>query len=133
MKRFFPNAVGGRSQLAHFTLDLRLLDARGFSRTVYAWQMRRRSIADSHNTGFRMQFQADSVEVVATIRPDGSRSPITWAGQVPRGTDSILVTPRLSTGRAPNAVDLRFDVGRQELSMADGSLRDFDAVLIHAA
>ncbi|HWS25545.1 MAG TPA: hypothetical protein VN259_03130 [Xanthomonadales bacterium] len=133
MTRFFPNVVGGRSQLAYFTVDLRLQDEKGLSRTVYAWQMRRRPVAQSHASGFRMQFEADYAEVVATIRPDGSRAPITWAGPVPRGTDSILVTPRLSTGRAPNAIDLRFDVDRQELSMADGSLRDFDAVLLHAS
>lgn len=133
MKRFFPNAVLGRGALAQFTLDLRLVDNKGMARTVYAWQMRRRPDAQAQAGGFRMQFLADYVDVVANFRLEGSRTATTWSGAVPRGTDSILVTPRLSTGRVPDAISLRFDVDKQELTMADGSLRDFDAVLLHAA
>lgn len=133
MKRHFPNVVLGRGALAQFTLDLRLVDNKGMARTVYAWQMRRRPDSQAPATGFRMQFLADYVDVVANFRLEGSRTSTSWSGAVPRGTDSILVTPRLSTGRVPEAIDLRFDVAKQELTMADGSLRDFDAILLHAA
>lgn len=132
MKRFFPTQAG-RGALSNFTLDLRLLDSQGISRTVYAWQMRRRAQGQPQGGGFLMQFLSTSVDVVANFRPDGARASITWSGPVPRGTDSILVTPRLSTGRVPSAADLRFDVANQVLTMADGSARDFDSILLYAA
>lgn len=129
LKRFFPSEVEGPGQLEHLSLDLQLLDDRFQPHTVYAWQLARRTNA-SWSGGFHMGLPGQLVSVVANLRQRGSRTTESWSGRPVIGFDSMLVTARTSTGRVPSAIELCLDPTNQKLTLADGSPRDFDALLL---
>jgi hypothetical protein len=132
MKRFFPSLVEGAGQLEQLTLDLQMLDDRSQLQTVLAWQLVRRHSA-SWSGGFRMSLPGQQVNLVVNLRRRGSRGTESWSGRLVVGVDSILATPRASTGRLPLVAELRLDADQRELRLADGSPRDFDALLLSAA
>jgi hypothetical protein len=108
-----------------------LLDDQLQLHTVYAWQLARHT-STSWSGGFRMDLPGQLLSLVVNLRPRGARATETWSGRPLIGFDSMLVTARTRTGRAPLAADLRLDVATRELSLADGSPRDFDALLLSA-
>lgn len=129
VKRFYPNQVDSANRLEYLTLDLQLLDDRSQLQTVLAWQLVRRSSA-SWSGGFRMGLTNQPVNLVVNLRKRGSRTTESWVTRMVSGGDSLLVTQRTSTGRPPSVTDLRLDVTKQELTLADGSQCDFDALLL---
>lgn len=131
MKRFFPSEVGGAGQLEYLSLDLQMLDDRSQLQTVYAWQMSRRA-GTSWSGGFRMSLPGQQVNFVVNLRRPGSRITESWSGTPVIGVESVLATARASTGRVPTAAELRLDPAKPELWLADGSPRDFDALLLSA-
>ncbi len=131
VKRFFPSLAGGASPLERLTLDLQMLDDRSQLQTVYAWQLSRRNSA-SWSGGFRMELPGQQVNLVINLRRRGSRASESWSGRPVVGVDSLLVTPRASTGQLPATADVRLDLSTPDLWMADGSQRDFDALLLSA-
>lgn len=131
LKRFFPSRVAGPGQLEHLSLDLQMLDDRSQLQTVYAWQLARRS-STSWSGRFRMRLPGQQVNLVVNLRRSGSRTTESWSGRLVVGVDSVLVTPRVSTGQLPSIAELRLDPSAPELWLADGSPRDFDALLLSA-
>lgn len=131
MKRFFPSQVGGAGQLEYLSLDLQMLDDRSQLHTVYAWLLSRR-VGESCSGSFRMSLPGQQVNFVVNLRRRGSRITESWSGAPVIGVDSILATARASTGRVPTAAELRVDPTKPELWLADGSPRDFDALLLSA-
>jgi hypothetical protein len=53
--------------------------------------------------------------------------------RVPNGSLMVLATARQRTGRPPQLADLRYDASKELLYMADGSPRDFDALLLRTS
>ncbi len=131
LKRFFPRQVDGPDLLEHFALDLQFLDDLARPHTVYAWQLVRR-LSATWSGGFRMGLPSHQVNLLAHLRQRGARTTESWSGRPLLGYESILTTARSSTGKVPLAPDLRLDAATMELSLADGSPRDFDALLLSA-
>lgn len=131
VQRFYPSEVEGPGQLEHLSLDLQLLDERFQLHTIYAWQLARRSCA-SCSGNFRMALSGQLSSLIVHLRQRGARVTESWSARPLIGFDSVLVTARSSTGRVPGAAELRLDTVTRALSLADGSPRDFDAVLLSA-
>lgn len=131
LQRFYPSEVDSPRQLEHLSLDLQLLDERAQLQTIYAWQLARRSCA-SWSGSFRMALPGQLTRLVVHLRQRGAQVTETWSARPRIGFDSVLVTARASTGRVPDAADVRLDPATRALSLTDGSPRDFDAMLLSA-
>lgn len=131
LRRFYPSEIDGPGQLEHLSLDLQLLDERFQLHTIYAWQLARHSSA-SWSGNFRMALPGELASLVVHLRQRGARVTESWSARPRIGFDSVLVTARASTGRVPDSAELRLDPVTRALSLADGSPRDFDAMLLSA-
>lgn len=132
ISRFFPDQTGG--SIARWNLDLLLADANNQLRTVYAWQLQR-----AHNglvsagPGLRMRFPDRAYIDVSTTLRTAAGANSAFSARLPNSTLMVLATARAKTGQPPAMRDLRFDPAKVDLLMADGTRRDFDALLLQTS
>lgn len=124
-------AAETRTGLQRWDFDLEVNDEFSLVRTVYAWQLKRMSdgrlIASS---GLRLRFPGGAQLAIASTIKGSSGQTQVYSANLPNSTYMVLVTPRASTGLPPTLTDLRFNSAKQQLTLADGSARDFDALLL---
>lgn len=132
VQRFLP--AEAKTSLVRWDFDLELVDESSLVRTIYAWQLKRtRDGRTSSGSSLRLRFpQGARLAIASTIHGQSGQSQV-YSATLPSSTYMVLVTPRASTGLPPALADLRFDAGKQRLSLADGSPRDFDALLLLTA
>lgn len=122
------------SRLARWDLDLQVYDQFNLPQWVYAWQLRRS--VSGHTmpaNGIRMRFPLTArIDMTTTVK-EASGSTGVFSVSVPNSTLMVLATARQSTARPPAISDLRFDPNKGRLYPADGSLRDFDALLLRTS
>lgn len=114
-------------------LDLTVPDAAYLPRTIYAWQLRRASNGAPYSSNqVRMRFPLGTqATLTATVRTaTGTR---VFDASLPNGSLMVLTTARSSTGAPPALLDLRYQPGKSLLTLADGSPRDFDALILQTA
>lgn len=134
IEALFPSEALGTLSLSVWSLDLRLRDITGQERLVYLWQMQRQGSRVSASQRVTMPFEDMALEVVGTMRQGSLRAPDqTWVQSLPVGSQFLVVSPRASTALPPSLTELRFQPESMRLWMADGSPRDFDAVLMQTS
>lgn len=118
--------------LMRVDLDLAIWDEGGTQRQIHAWQAQRH--ADGRAcvaSAVRMSFErACRVSLHAALSDSPGSRPRLWSSAIPGGSVLLWVTPRASSGIAPRRDELLFDEASLQLSLVDGSPRDFDAVLL---
>ena len=134
VEKFLPAQMDA-ALLARWDLDLAVLSDSGIANTIYAWQLRRTlSGLSMPANSLRMRFPSGArVGAMSSVlrRVPGSVSQTAyWSAPLPNGSLMVLTTARSSTLAPPTMADLRFDAASRELYLADGSKRDFDALLI---
>jgi hypothetical protein len=118
--------------VARWDFDLRVYDAAGLPQAVFAWQLRRHGAngAAMASSGVRMRFpEGVRLDLAATVLGTTGKAQVFDAG-MPSGSLMVLATTRRLTGRPPALTDLRYNPVGMQLTMADGSRRDFDALLL---
>lgn len=129
---FWPDQTASAQRLSRWDVDLTVLDARGISRVIHAWQLRRSGL-NPDNAGGRvcMNFP-DGAELGArTLTQRGPRGTVvSWGEAMPSPGLVVLASARSNTGVPPLLQDLRYLSKGPELTLANGELRDFDALLI---
>lgn len=129
--KFLPGEVATGVQ--HMDLDLTVADASNLPRSIYAWQLRRSgSSAPSASNQVRMRFPLGTpLALTATVRTaTGTR---VFDASLPNGSLMVLTTARRSTNAPPALLDLRYQPAKSLLTLADGSPRDFDALILQTA
>jgi hypothetical protein len=127
--RYWP--AQSSSRLALWNLDLQVYDQANIPQWVYAWQLRRSAsgIAIPGNN-LRMLFPTGArIDMMLTVRSVDGIAQV-FNARVPSGVLAVLATARQGSGRLPELTELRYDASKMDLYLADGSPRDFDALLI---
>jgi hypothetical protein len=126
--RFLPGETATGVQ--RIDLDLTLPDQYSLPRTIYAWQLRRSTSGAAYASNqVRMRFPlGTSLALTATVRTaSGTR---VFDASMPSGSLMVLTTARKTTGAPPALLDLRYDPRKGLLMLADGTPRDFDALIL---
>lgn len=129
--KFLPGETS--TGVNHMDLDLIIPDAANLPRTIYAWQLRRSaSGAPQASNQVRMRFPlGTTLAMTATVRTQtGTR---VFDASLPNGSLMVLTTARRSTGAPPALLDLRYQPAKSLLTLADGSPRDFEALILQTA
>jgi hypothetical protein len=130
--RYWPSETS--SGLARWDFDLQVFDQSGLPQWVYAWQLRRSASGlTMPSQGVRMRFpQGARLDMASTVKLAAGKAEV-FNASVPNGSLMVLATARQRTGHPPQLGDLRYDAGRALLYLADGSPRDFDALLLRTS
>jgi len=111
--------------------DLLVEDNGGIWRTIYAWQLRRSTSGSvTAANSMRMRFPQGAAIGLSTNVQSLSGQGGVFTTRIYNGALSLLVTARQRTGKPPELMDLRYDPSRREVSMANGSPRDFESLLL---
>ncbi len=138
IRKFWPDETQSDNRLKSWTVDLSIPDDRGVTRTILAWHLSRTAQRCMTGNSIKMQFPegAHAHVAISCVRGVGKESVTTqsaWSDLVPGASLLVLASARSSTGRPPQLMDLRYFPGEKDLRLADGSPRDFDALLIETA
>lgn len=130
--RYLPSET--RSGLTRWDFDLQVFDQANLPQWVYAWQLRRSpSGLTMPSNGVKMRFpQGARLDMASTVMLASGIAEV-FNASVPNGALMVLVTARQRTGSPPQLIDLRYDAGKGDLYLADGSPRDFDALLLRTS
>jgi hypothetical protein len=115
--------------------DLVVEDAEDWAQSIAFWSVVRRGSSTLTASRVRMNFPTGATLGARTLqrRHDPRFDAIierVWAARIPNATTFVLAGERSGTGTPPQALDLRYEPRTRALKMADGSPRDFDAVLV---
>lgn len=130
--KFWPSEVA--TTLARWDFDLQVFDQFNLPQWVYAWQLRRSAsgLAMPSN-GVKMCFPLGArMDLSATVLARSGRAQV-FNASVPGASLMVLATARQLSGSPPELSDLRYDAAKSLLYMADGSRRDFDALLLRTS
>lgn len=135
IRKFWADQTQSDSRLKTWSIDLSMPDSSGITRVILAWHLSRSAHQCMTGNPVKMQFPLGARAHVAvnSIRGIGEKYASTrsaWSEQVPSGSLVVLASARSSSGRPPQLMDLRYFPGERDLRLADGSPRDFDALLI---
>ena len=130
--QFWPSETA--SGLARMSFDFQVFDEANLPRWVYAWQLDRRASGLAlPSSGLRMNFEFGTrLDLMVTITGRSGKIRNFNAG-LPGRSMMVLATERQYTGLPPRLADLRYVAGSESLYLADGSPRDFDAMLLHTS
>lgn len=134
VEKFLPAQMDA-AVLARWDFNLVVMSDSGIAKMIYAWQLRRSASGLSMPANsLRMRFPTGTriaaMSAVQRRLPGRVAQTSNWAESLPNGTLMVLTTSRSSTSAPPTMADLRFDATLREIYLADGSRRDFDALLI---
>jgi hypothetical protein len=132
ISRYWPSETS--SGLARWDFDLQVFDQANLPQWVYAWQLRRSASGlTMPSNGVKMRFpQGARLDMASTVMLAAGKTDV-FNARVPNGSLMVLATARQRTGRPPQLADLRYDASKELLYMADGSPRDFDALLLRTS
>lgn len=135
IRKFWPDETPSDNRLKTWSVDLSLPDSGGITRVIMAWHLSRSAHQCMTGNPVKMQFPlgARAHVAVSSVRGLGEKSASNqsaWSEQVPGGSLVVLASARSSSGRPPQLMDLRYFPSERDLRLADGSPRDFDALLI---
>ncbi len=130
--RYWPSETS--SGVARWDFDLQVFDQADLPQWVYAWQLRRSASGlVMPSNGVKMRFpQGARLGMASTVKLAAGKTEV-FNASVPNGALMVLVTARQATGSPPSLADLRYDPAKKDLYLADGSPRDFDALLLRTS
>ncbi len=127
--KFWPNELA--SDIARMNFDIQVFDAANLPRWIYAWQLQRSASGRAlPSSSLRMNFEfGTELALMVTIAERSGKTSVFNAG-LPCNAQMILATARQRTGLPPQLADVRYAAATESLYMADGSPRDFEALLL---
>ena len=117
--------------IARMNFDFQVYDEAGLPRWIYAWQVVRSLTGLTlPSSGLHMSFEFGTpLNLTVTIAERSGKTRV-YNAAMPGRALMVLATARQRTGLPPQLADLRYVASSASLFLADGSPRDFDALLL---
>lgn len=132
LRHFWADQTASPARLSRWDVDFTLVDDAGVSRIIHAWQLRRQGQGpDLAASPLRMVFPGGVVLSARTLsQRGGGTAPLGWSQVLPSPGLVVLASARSSTAAPPQLQELRYIAKDRELALANGTPRDFDALLV---
>lgn len=130
--KFWPSELAGGIVRVNF--DIQVFDAANLPRWIYAWQLQRSvSGLALPSSGLRMNFETGTqIDLQVTVAERSGKTRV-FNASLPSHAQLVLATARQRTGSPPRLSDLRYVAESGSLYLADGSPRDFEALLLETS